>query len=108
MHHEPFPHPDPRPGITGAAVLPLDQLPDRKRVRAAFEAARANAQVFDSVYCVCECAHAMDHRSLLACFESSQPVGCWACQEQAQAVEEWLKEGKSLAAIRAAVDKQWG
>lgn len=108
MGWKPFPHPDPRPGITAANVLPPEQLPDRKRVRAAFEAARQNPVVFDGVYCVCECAEGMSHRSLLACFESRQPTGCWGCQEQAEAISGWIKDGKDLTAIREAVDKKWG
>ena len=105
---KPFPHPDPRPGITSASVLPVEQLPDRKRVRRAFEAARQNPTVFDGVYCVCECAEGMSHRSLLACFESRQPTGCWGCQEQAEAISGWIGEGMDLPAIREAVDKKWG
>jgi len=108
LQGEPFPHPDPRPGITAANVLPPEQLPDRKRVRAAFDAARANPEVFDGVYCVCECAEGMSHRSLLACFESKQPTGCWGCQEQAEALARWVKQGKTLAEIREAVDRKWG
>jgi hypothetical protein len=108
LGREPFPHPEPRSGITGQGVLPLEQLPDRKRVREAFETARANPEMFDGVYCVCDCAEGMKHRSLLACFESKQPVGCWGCQEQAEAVGKWAKEGKTLAEVRAAVDKRWG
>jgi hypothetical protein len=105
---KPFPHPEPRPGITGANVLPLEQLPDRKRVRNAFEAARANPGIFDGVYCVCDCAEGMSHRSLLACFESKQPTGCWGCQEQAESLSGWIRDGKTLVEIREAVDKKWG
>lgn len=108
LARKPFPHPDARPGITGENVLPVDQLPERKRVRAAFEYARTNAEVFDSVYCVCDCADSLKHRSLLACFESRQPVGCWGCQEQAEFMGDRLKERKTLAEIREAVDKKWG
>ncbi len=105
---KPFPHPEPRRGITAANVLPPEQLPDRKRVRAAFEAARANPEIFDGVYCVCDCAEGMSHRSLLACFESKQPTGCWGCQEQAEFLSERIRDGKSLDEIREAVDKKWG
>ncbi len=105
---KPFPHPEPRSGITSANVLPLEQLPDRKRVRAAFEAARSNPEIFDGVYCVCECAEGMNHRSLLACFESKQPFGCWGCQEQAEFLSDRIKDGKTLVEIREAVDKKWG
>ncbi len=104
---DPFPHPDPRPGITAANVLPVDQLPDKKRVRSAYQAAREYPELFDGVYCVCECT-SQSHRSLLACFESKQPTGCWACQEQAEFVVKRAKEGQTLADIRVAVDKKWG
>lgn len=105
---KPFPHPDPRPGITGANVLPPEQLPDRKRVRRSFDVARANPEIFDGVYCVCECAESMKHRSLLACFESRQPTGCWGCQEQAEELGKWIRDGKTLAEVREAVDRKWG
>src|SRR5687767_6564973 len=72
LARKPFPHPEPRTGISGAAVLAEAQLPEKKRVRAAFEFARSHAETFDGVYCVCECADNMQHRSLLACFESRQ------------------------------------
>ena len=108
LGREPFPHPDPRPGITGANVLSAEQLPDRKRVRQAFEAARRHPVIFDGVYCVCDCADGMGHRSLLACFESKQPTGCWGCQEQAEVMAGWIRDGKTLSEIREAVDRKWG
>ena len=108
LPRKPFPHPDPRPGITGANVLPPEQLPDRKRVREAFEAARRNPDIFDGVYCVCDCAEEMGHRSLLACFESRQPTGCWGCQEQAEFMSRWIRDGKTLTEVRKAVDEKWG
>lgn len=104
---DPFPHPEPRPGITAANVLGADQLPDKKRVRAAYDAAREYPELFDGLYCVCECS-SQGHRSLLACFESKQPTGCWSCQEQAEFVLKRAKEGKTLAEIRDAIDKKWG
>ena len=108
LGRKPFPHPEPRSGISGAAVLAADQLPDRKPLRAAFEYARSHPQTFDGVYCVCECADNMQHRSLLACFESRQPVGCSECQAQAYFVGQRARHGKTLAEIRDAVDKKWG
>jgi hypothetical protein len=104
---EPFPHPDPRPGITAENVLPVDRLPNRKRVRAAFAAAREHPELFDGVYCVCECTD-QGHRSLLSCFESEQPTGCLGCQELAELIARLSKEGKQLAQIRSAVDRKYG
>jgi hypothetical protein len=100
-----FPHPDPRPGITAENVLPDDKLPDKKRVREGFAAAREYPELFDGIYCACECSKT--HRSLLTCFESLQPTGCMGCQEVAELVSSMAKEGKALQEIRAAVDKKW-
>lgn len=100
-----FPHPDPRPGITAANVLADDRLPDRKRVRDAFRAAREFPELFDGVYCICDCSD--QHRSLLACFESDQPTGCRPCQEQAEFVARHARDGKNLTQIRTAIDERW-
>jgi hypothetical protein len=104
--HQPFPHPDPRPGITAEKVLPEEKLPDKKRVRAVFSAAREHPEVFDGIYCPCECSK--EHRSLLSCFESAQPTGCHGCMETAELVTSMVKEGKTLADMRSAIDKKWG
>ena len=50
----------------------------------------------------------MHHRSLLECFESMQPTGCGSCQEEARAAAKLIKEGKTLADIRAEFDRRWG
>ena len=106
MHREPLPHPDPRPGITAENVWADDKLPDRKKVREAFAAARAHPELFDGIYCACDCSK--QHRSLLSCFESAQPTGCYGCMEVAELVDKMAKDGKTLAEIRTACDKKWG
>jgi hypothetical protein len=101
-------HPDPRPGITAANVLPPDRLPDKKRVRRAYAMAREIPQLFDGLYCHCNCETTQGHRSLLSCFESDQATGCLACREEAELAHSLHKQGKSLDEIRAAVDKELG
>ena len=101
-----FPHPDPRPGITAASVLPDERLPNKKKVRALYAAAREFPEQFDGIYCSCHCAD-QGHRSLLSCFESEQATGCWGCQEAAEEVEKLAREGKTLAEIRAAYDAKF-
>ena len=105
---EGFEHPDPRPGITAGNVLPDDTIGDKKSVREAYAAARAHPELFDGLYCACECSKGMNHRSLLSCFESMQPAGCHGCREQAALVARMARQGKSLAEIRKAVDEKWG
>jgi hypothetical protein len=106
---KPFPHPEPREGITGAVVLKAEELTGAsEKTLEVYEAARANAAVMDGLYCVCECADSMKHRSVLACFESKQPMGCWSCKEQVTYAERLIKQDKTLKEIREAFDKKWG
>jgi hypothetical protein len=106
---DPFPHPDPRPGISGEKVLKAADLgSSKKSVLEAYETARTHPEIFDGLYCVCECDENMGHRSLLGCFESRQAVGCWSCREQAELVAEMLKKGEGLEKMRKAFDAKWG
>jgi uncharacterized protein with PCYCGC motif len=102
-----FPHPEPRPGITGENVLAESEIGGRRRVREAYAAARAHPEVFDGVYCPCGCDTSMHHRSLLSCFESRQAIGCMACREEAELVARLARDGKTLDEIRLAVDKEF-
>ncbi len=105
---EPFPHPDPRPGITADHVLSAEELGSNKSVLESYETARAHPALFDGLYCTCECKESMGHRSLLSCFESRQAAGCWGCREQAELVARMVKKGENLEAIRRAFDVKWG
>ena len=106
IREEPFPHPEPRPGITAERVLADADIGSREKVRKAYAAARANPETFDGLFCACHCEK--EHRSLLVCFETRQPTGCWGCMEQAELVAEMVKDKKTLAEIRVAFDKRWG
>lgn len=106
---DPFPHPEPRAGITGEKVIATADLgTTNKNTVAAYDAARANPAIFDGLYCVCECDKNMGHRSLLGCFESRQAIGCHSCREQAQLVVKMLDKDQTLAEIRKAFDEKWG
>jgi hypothetical protein len=111
LHVSRFEHPDPRPGITAEHVLTAEALGTsrKEKVMVSYDAARTYPQIFDGLACACGCTgqHGI-HRSLLTCFETMQPTGCYGCQEEAQLVLKLLKEEKVLADIRAAIDKAWG
>lgn len=102
-----FPHPEPRAGVTAELVLPESDLPDRRRVREAYAAARTHPELFDGVYCACRCDKSMEHRSLLSCFESRQPIGCMACRDEAELVARLARDGRTLEEIRRAVDEEF-
>ena len=102
-----FPHPEPRPGVTGEHVLSEEEIGSRKRVREAYAAARAHPEIFDGVFCACECHENMNHRSLLSCFESRQAIGCAACRKEGELVGRLARHGKTLDEIRRAVDEEF-
>jgi hypothetical protein len=105
-------HPEPRAGITADKVLTVGDLGEkpRKAVLEAFDAARQYPQILDGLACACGCHGdaSYQHRSLLACYETRQPTGCQSCQMEATFAGRMAKEGKTLAEIRAAVDRKFG
>ena len=101
-------HPDPRPGITGAAVLPATAVPNTPGALEAYEAAHRYPQVLDGLYCHCECAKNFGHRSLLTCFESDHGANCDICMGEAMLAARMAAEGNSLTPIRAAINAQFG
>ena len=105
----PIEHPEPREGITGEHVLTAEALgkfAEKAKVMDAFNAAREYPAIFDGIACTCSCGGKKgEHRSLLVCFETMQPTGCGACQVEAEVVAKAVREGKTLAEVRLAVDK---
>jgi hypothetical protein len=100
-----IPHPEPRPGITAAGVLADEDVP--RKYRDAYAAAREVPQVLDGIFCHCDCAAHRGMRSLLSCFESKMPQSCGICLGEARLALKLHREGKDLAAIRAAVDRRF-
>jgi hypothetical protein len=99
-------HPAPRPGITAARVLRADSVPER--AREAYTIAARIPDVLDGLFCHCDCHEREGLRSLLECFEEDMATTCAICQNQAVAAGEMRAAGKSLAQIRAAIDRRWG
>jgi hypothetical protein len=99
-------HPEPRPGITAERVLPADVVPSQ--ARKAYEAAREIPQVLDGLYCHCGCAARDGLRSLLSCFETRMPFSCGYCREEAELALRLHRDGRTLAEIRRAVDREYG
>ena len=100
-------HPEPRPGITAEHVLPDARV--EAEFKDAYDAARQIPEVLDGIYCHCDCADRHSNlRSLLSCYETEMPMHCGVCSGEARAALRLHKEGKTLAEIRAAIDKRFG
>jgi len=97
-------HPEPRAGVSAAAVLPGTRYPSHPSIAAVYEEARRIPGVIDGLYCHCGCSEHSGHRSLLSCFESDHGAGCDVCLGEADTAYRMHGEGASLEAIRAAID----
>ncbi len=102
------PHPDPRPGITGANVLAREKLGGDAKLVGLFDEIRKIPQVVDGIRCNCGCPNPPEFRSLLSCYEGKGMArDCVICQSQGRLAVRLHKEGKSLEQIRAAIDAKF-
>lgn len=101
-------HPEPRPGITAAGVLPAVMVPPGPGTLEAYEAARRVPGTLDGLFCYCQCAKHFGHRSLLTCFESDHGARCDICMSEAMLAAQMVEGGSSLAQIRQAIDARFG
>ncbi|MDP3772672.1 MAG: CYCXC family (seleno)protein [Gemmatimonadales bacterium] len=100
-------HPDPRPDVNGATVIPASNWNFEPIVRA-YTAAAQNAQVIDGLYCHCGCKESINHRSLLTCFETDHGSACDICMEEVELAARMHGQGATLDQIRQEIDKQYG
>jgi hypothetical protein len=100
-------HPTPRPGITGASVLPASTFGEDERLVRAYTAARTMPGVFDGLYCYCHCKEDMRHVSLLTCYESEHGASCDICLTEAAMAEQMHGQGATLEDIRRAIDARF-
>lgn len=100
-------HPDPRPGITAATILPDPAIPRTPGALEAYAAARAVPNVLDGLYCHCDCSKHSNHRSLLTCFESDHGAYCDICMGEAMLAAQLTSRGTSLQEIRSAIDARF-
>jgi len=100
-------HPTPRPGVTGARVLDAAEFGADARLVQAYTAARNIPEVFDGLYCYCQCKENFGHRSLLTCFESEHGASCDICLGEAEMAFQMHSQGATLDAIRRAIDARY-
>lgn len=109
IRRAPGPHPDPRPGITGAKVATNEQPHDAPALIPVFDSVRAMPEIADGIRCHCGCADSPGYRSLLSCYEGADAMAreCHTCQGQAKLAARLHQSGKSLDEIRAAIDAKF-
>lgn len=103
------PHPNPRPGITGAKVLTKEQLADSPELIPLFDDVREIPQILDGIRCNCGCANLPGMYSLLSCYEGDAMARmCHICQGEGRLAVRLQKAGKNLDDIRRAIDARFG
>jgi hypothetical protein len=102
----PVVHPEPRADAADAAagVMPPSFFAGNPRVMQAYQAAREVPETLDGLYCYCQCNEHLGHRSLLICFHSQHGAGCDVCIDEAVQAREMVRQNRSLADIRTAID----
>lgn len=76
-------------------------------VAKAYNLARKNRELLDSIYCYCNCKKNFGHKSLLSCYVDKHAAGCKICMDQAFYADSRFKEGMDIAQVRFAVDKKF-
>lgn len=102
------PHPDPRPDLPAAQIQPTSRYDGSPRVARAYAMAAAVPDIVDGLYCHCQCAEHSSHYSLLECFYTDHAARCDICMSEAMIAYEMSRNGASLDAIRAEVDRTFG
>jgi Protein of unknown function with PCYCGC motif len=102
-------------------MAPMSMLPEEMQsapvsVRESYQFALANPDVFKQIPCYCGCG-SMGHTSNYSCYIQGEQdgetqfdahaLGCGICVDITQDSMRMLKEGKTVAEIRAAVDAKY-
>ena len=101
-------HPTPRVASARSVVVPSTQFAQYPRVAETYEMAAATPMILDGMYCYCRCSEHSGHYSLLDCFASDHAARCDVCMSEAVMGYQMSKDGASLDAIRAEVDRTYG
>lgn len=105
----------PQPTLASPDTLPAEVQSAPVTVRQAYQFALANADVLKQIPCYCGCG-AMGHTSNYSCYVAAvgsdgaiewdtHALGCSICVDITQDAMRLLQQGKSVAEIRAYVDR---
>lgn len=110
LGHPRVTHPDPRPGIDAADVMPAAAVAGfGTEVVAVYDMVREMPHIADGIGCACGCAALPNYRSLLTCYyPTGMAMGCAICQGEAKLAYRRFKEGQTLDQIRRAIDARFG
>jgi hypothetical protein len=77
------------------------------KVARAYNVAKENRELLDSMYCYCNCKLSIGHKSLLSCYADKHAVNCAICQDQAFFALSQYQTGMDIISIRKAMDAKF-
>jgi hypothetical protein len=93
-----------RGGETRATLSPVPFIGETAQ---AYQLAKDNSELLDSMFCYCNCKKNYGHKSLLSCYVDKHAEKCKICQDQAFYAYSQYQQGKDVAQVRIAVDKKF-
>jgi hypothetical protein len=73
----------------------------------AYNIAKQDPDLLDSMYCYCNCKKTFGHKSLLTCYVDNHAAVCDICQDQAVFAAEQYQKDKDIIKIRKAMDAKF-
>lgn len=73
---------------------------------AVYKIAAREGRVIYQLPCYCHCDRALGHQSLHSCFEGTHGAECSTCAKEAIYAYRMTMQGKTVAEIRAGIEKQ--
>lgn len=101
-------HPEPRAESARSIVVSATHYAQYPRVAQVYEMAASATAVLDGLYCYCDCSQHSGHYSLLDCFASDHAARCDVCMSEASIAYQMSRDGASIDAIRAEIDRTYG
>jgi len=77
------------------------------KVAMAYQIARENRDLLDTMYCYCYCEKNIGHKSLLSCYADRHAANCDICMDEAIYASKFHKKGFDMVQVREAVDKKF-
>ena len=94
--------------LRGGETQPtLSPMPFIGETAKAYQMAKDNRELLDSMFCYCNCKKNYGHKSLLSCYVDNHADKCKICRDQTFYANSQYEQGKDIGQVRIAVDKKF-
>ncbi len=94
--------------LRGGETRPtLSPIPFIGETAKAYQLAKDNRELLDSMFCYCNCKKIYGHKSLLSCYVDNHAEKCEICRDQTFYAYSQYQQRKDIVQVRKAVDKKF-